>query len=221
MSYLHDDIDDEMPTRSAYNSPAREVTLSTGTILGIFFALALLCAVFFGFGYNMGSKTRQAPVAAADSPAPATTDFSSFKPSPGTPASQPAHSTLKPADTPAPTTADVVPAPSTPVEHATPAIPAPAATKPHEPTESPVAASHVAPATEAGITFIVQVAAVSHQEDADLLIAALKRKGYAVNARSESQDKLIHIQVGPFAAKKDAEAMRQRLFGDGYNAIVK
>lgn len=68
---------------------------------------------------------------------------------------------------------------------------------------------------------MVQVAAVSHQEDADLLVAALKRKGYTVAARSEPQDKLIHIQVGPFPSKKDAEAMRQRLLGDGYNAILK
>ena len=30
----------------------RELTLSTGTVLGLFFALALVCAVFFGFGYT-------------------------------------------------------------------------------------------------------------------------------------------------------------------------
>ena len=30
----------------------REISLGTTTILGIFFALALLCAVFFGFGYS-------------------------------------------------------------------------------------------------------------------------------------------------------------------------
>ena len=77
------------------------------------------------------------------------------------------------------------------------------------------------PASETGLTFIVQIAAVSHQEDADLLIAALKRKGYSVAARTEPQDKLVHIQVGPFASKKDAEAMRQRLLADGYNAILK
>ena len=40
----------------------REISLSTTTILGIFFALALLCAVFFGFGYSMGRKSA-APVA--------------------------------------------------------------------------------------------------------------------------------------------------------------
>ena len=37
----------------------REISLSTTTILGIFFALALLCAVFFGFGYSMGRKSAQ------------------------------------------------------------------------------------------------------------------------------------------------------------------
>ena len=34
-------------------------------------------------------------------------------------------------------------------------------------------------------------------------------------------DPLFHVQVGPFTDKKDAEAMRTRLAGDGYNAIVK
>lgn len=38
---------------------------------------------------------------------------------------------------------------------------------------------------------------------------------------TEPQDKLLHIQVGPFSTKKDADAMRQRLLNDGYNAIVK
>jgi cell division septation protein DedD len=68
---------------------------------------------------------------------------------------------------------------------------------------------------------VVQVAAVSHQEDAGLLVGALQRKGYSVAAHTEPQDKLIHIQVGPFNNHKDAEAMRQRLLADGYNAIVK
>jgi cell division septation protein DedD len=62
-------------------------------------------------------------------------------------------------------------------------------------------------------SFVVQVAAVSHQEDADLLMGALKGRGYAVVERTEPQDKLVH--------RKDAEAMRQRLLSDGYNAIIK
>jgi cell division septation protein DedD len=52
-------------------------------------------------------------------------------------------------------------------------------------------------------------------------VNALHSKGYQVSERTEAQDKLIHIQVGPFATKADAEAMRERLIVDGYNAIVK
>jgi cell division septation protein DedD len=80
-----------------------------------------------------------------------------------------------------------------------------------------------APATTPGGTFVVQIAAISgtHKDDADLLVNALHGKGYQVSERTEAQDKLIHIQVGPFATKADAEAMRERLIVDGYNAIVK
>jgi cell division septation protein DedD len=69
----------------------------------------------------------------------------------------------------------------------------------------------------------VQIAAISpaHKDDADLLATALHSKGYDVAERTATQDKLIHIQVGPFATKADAEAMRERLIVDGYNAIVK
>ena len=68
---------------------------------------------------------------------------------------------------------------------------------------------------------MVQVAAVSHKEDADLLIGALRGRGYAVAARPGATESYIHVQVGPFSSKKDAEAMRQRLIVDGYNAILK
>jgi DedD protein len=217
MSYLHDEIDDGPQHRSAYNSPSRELTLSTPAILGIFFGLALLCAVFFGFGYNMGSKSHQAPIVAANtSAAPAPTNFDSFKPAPGAPAVQtapPVISAPSTATDAATDTSTATPAQPAPVVRNTPATPPPtASTRPE---------ASATPASETGLTFIVQIAAVSHQEDADLLVAALKRKGYSVASRSEAQDKLIHIQVGPFPNKKDAEAMRQRLLADGYNAILK
>ena len=68
---------------------------------------------------------------------------------------------------------------------------------------------------------VVQIAAVSHQEDADALQAALKAHGYNVFIRKEPQDKLLHVQIGPFPTRKDADVMKQRLLADGYNAIVK
>jgi cell division septation protein DedD len=68
----------------------------------------------------------------------------------------------------------------------------------------------------------VQVAAMSHQEDADVVAVDLKHRGYTVAVRREPQDKLFHVQIGPFANKKEADAMRQHLQSDGYNnAIVK
>jgi cell division septation protein DedD len=68
---------------------------------------------------------------------------------------------------------------------------------------------------------MVQIAAVSRPEDGQALIAALRKHGYNVSARSEPQDKLLHVQVGPFATRAEANAMRQKLLSDGYNAIIK
>src|SRR5271156_5748735 len=36
---------------------ASEITLSTASLLGIFFGLVLVCGVFFGFGYSIGRGT--------------------------------------------------------------------------------------------------------------------------------------------------------------------
>ena len=46
-------------------STAREITLSTASLLGIFFGLVLICGVFFGFGYSLGRGTEQGAQAAS------------------------------------------------------------------------------------------------------------------------------------------------------------
>ena len=195
----------------------REISLGTTMILGIFFALAVLCAVFFGFGYSLGRKS-VAPVAASAPAQPETPSaFSGFKPSPGN-ASDKWSSVVKGAaseDMPPPVrvTAKTLPQDSHVVGDPLPVAPPAAKSSTPLPLPMPV----VAP----GGSALVQVAAVSHQEDADLLITTLKRRGYAVSIRSEPQDKLLHVQVGPFATHKEADAMRQRLLADGFNAIVK
>ncbi len=207
----------------------RELTLSTGAILGIFLGLVLLCGLFFGFGYKMGS--RKPPVPAEDDastttappPAPAT-DFNSFKPSAGSPASSPAgrSATAAPsadAGSSALSASTAYSARST-SQPAPRGAPAPIV-RSTPPSAAALAASLAAgPVANATGNFVVQVAAVSLQEDADLLAGALRSKGYAVTERAQP-DRLIHIQVGPFSNRKEAEAMRQRLLGDGYNALVK
>lgn len=227
--YIEDD--DDIDTASS----EREISLSPSTILGIFFLLALICAVFFGFGYSMGRRSAATPSSTAantdDAPLKST---SSSKPAPGM-ASQ---SGLTPADAAA--AADE----SSPSEQSSSAIPAadvqdtprPTLQQAAVKTATPAAAPRLTPAVAikapvpaprpvsapaSGTPSLVQIAAVSHQEDADILVNALKRKGYTVAVRHEPQDKLLHIQLGPFPTRKDADAMRQRLIADGYNAIVK
>ena len=38
---------------------------------------------------------------------------------------------------------------------------------------------------------------------------------------ADTADHLFHVQIGPFSDRKEAQAMKDKLAGDGYNAIVK
>lgn len=68
---------------------------------------------------------------------------------------------------------------------------------------------------------MVQVAAVSKREDAEILQQALRRKQYPVVITTAASDRLFHVQIGPFADPKEAEITRSRLQGEGYNPILK
>jgi DedD protein len=201
-----------------------EITLGTGRMLAIFFAFVMVCAFFFATGFSLGRRTSSAGVFSSPgliAGAPATvvrpsasknnaalaapqaqsssSDFSFYK----AVGEKSADATLKPADQ---TTQTAAPAP-VPVNSGTDA--------------APKAAADAAAAPESG-GYFVQVAAVSRQEDAEALVDALKKKQYpAFTANNSSADKFFHIQVGPYGELKDAEAMRARLIGDGYNPIVK
>jgi cell division protein FtsN len=204
----------------------REISLSTTTILGIFFALALLCAVFFGFGYSMGRKSAQPATGSA--PAAAASDSAASKLASGsqeaqtstTPAAKPAAGTVQTTTEPIDSPNDAAPAPvNTVASNPRPTVaPEPEA----KPASKAVAEAPIATTAPASGSIVVQVAAMSHQEDADVVAVDLKRRGYTVTIRREPQDKFFHVQIGPFATKKEADGMRQRLQTDGYNnAIVK
>jgi len=208
----------------------REISLSTTSILGIFFALALLCAVFFGFGYSMGRKSAQ-PASSASYDVTTRSESNTSKPaagslaSPSTPSpgkqfSAETQSASKPLDSSSTADEDNPPAPiKAVVTSARSERPAEASPKP---ASKPAGIIPVAAAQTSAGSSVVQVAAMSHQEDADVVAVDLKRRGYTVAVRHEPQDKLFHVQIGPFATKKEADAMRQRLQTDGYNsAIVK
>lgn len=250
--YETDDLDEPIP------APAdREISLGTGAMLGIFFALVLVCGAFFGFGYSMGHKSTPVMTAGAATvdgdaggAAPAA-EVGGTKPALGGSEAAPAV-VVKPS-VGSGTRAGVAAAtavagagagagrrtlPETTAGLA--ALSASAARTGPKPssTESagasagqvtaavsaaPQSASlEAAPAATPGAASVyVQISAVSHQEDAQLLTTALKRRGYEPTVRHSPQDQLLHVQLGPFANKKEADAMRQRLSADGYNAILK
>jgi DedD protein len=209
------------------SSQDTEITLGTAKLLGLFFGLVVICAVFFALGYTLGRKS-DTGLSAATTLAPL-----------------PASSAAKPGGSAS--------APSTPMTfykaveqpnanpQLTPAAATSADSAAGQPSAEPAAApspgtSSSGTAAQAGQTanppdpmapippggYFVQVAAVSKQEDAEALVDALKKKQYpAFVASNATTDKLFRVQVGPFDDIKEAEAMRSRLINDGYNPIVK
>jgi len=204
----------------------RELTLGPFMLTFIGCGLFVLCGLCFVFGYAIGRQNAEpasanslppSGVSAAQPANPAT------KPSAGQSGVQPPP--VESADTAA--DADANSATSAPA--AVPSAQAASAAEPLTRTAlNPQAAAQTVPAaavvqpalaaSPSGI--MVQIAAVSHEEDANVLVGALRKRGYAVSSRRDPTDGLLHVQVGPFANRTDAYAMRQKLLNDGYNAIV-
>jgi cell division septation protein DedD len=204
-----------------------EITLGTSSILGIFFALALVCGVFFGFGYSLGrgntSKavaptpvTAPAPEAETESPLPVKTvveqpspqvvEASTRKPSGAITGSEPIDTAAAAPQLPA----------ATPVSQTiTPAAKSIAPAVVSAPNASETAAAIPAAA------IMVQIAAVARPQDAEVLVSALGKLGYHASVHPAAADSLLHVQIGPFATRDEAKAMRTKLLNDGYNAILK
>jgi DedD protein len=235
--------EDEAAPLEHDHAPDRELTISSTTLLAIFFGLVLICGLFFGLGYTLGrrspadasvlpaaasagdiqpaattskpSAASQPPITAAPADPQAADAATTGVDSLSEPAKSPEAVTTSPAQSPA----------QNPVQTSTPVV------KPALPlltqaaaTPSPSAnATTSAAAASAGIPagIMVQIAAISNPADADVLVSALQKRGYSVTARRATTDSLIHVQVGPFPTRADAIAMRQKLLSDGYNAILK
>ena len=97
----------------------------------------------------------------------------------------------------------------------------PPAAKPHAGISAPLAQAPGDEPIVPGHPIMVQIAAISRQEDAEVLAGALRKHGFNPSVRPGTTDKLFHVQVGPFTDKAQAETMKQHLLADGYNAIMK
>ena len=204
-----------------------EITLGTGRMLAIFFALVLVCAFFFSIGFSLGRRTSMAvgsgllsvpgeptstvvrPSAVkgnggAASAGAQSGDFSFYK----AVGEKNADSALAPKDSKAQGSPGSASAPG-------------GDASPKAAADSGNTTAVTTAASSSG-TYYVQVAAVSRLEDAESLVEALKKKQYpGVAASNNSGDKFYHVQVGPYGDLKEAEAIKARLIGDGYNPIVK
>jgi DedD protein len=229
-----DDPDREEPQRDT------EVTLGWGTLMGMALALLAICAVCFGLGYMVGHRGSAHTAAAASSSQPGTPDQEPLQGS----ASVPKPSANAQADVPPPSPTGNAPSGGTDgsasSESATAAsnfvaqgnapqtAPGSAASQQVRPalganaSENPQmqTAPNVRAAMPSENSLMVQVAAVKNEEDASVLTNALRRRGYPVISHRDPIDELIHVRIGPFPTRDEANQWRMKLLNDGYNAIV-
>jgi DedD protein len=210
-----------------------EITLGTAKLLGLFFGLVVICAVFFALGYTLGRKsdtglsaaTTLAPlpssngVKAANSggaPSAPMTFYKAVEQQNANPQLTPAAAVATATEPATSQAAGTLSGPSS----ADGSSGSPASNSPAQGAQGASLPDPMAPVPASG--YFVQVAAVSKQDDAEALVDALKKKQYpAFVASAISTDKLFRVQVGSFGDIKEAEAMRSRLINDGYNPILK
>jgi cell division septation protein DedD len=227
-----------------------EITLGAGKLLGLFFMLAAVCGVFFAVGYSLG-KTSAREQALNNRAADQAAGKISPEPKSGlpsassvagneTPGKEPEPdltfykvltekgqkgSVESPAHEPKPEENGVLSGAKRADEQQVPeskVFAVQPVTDARNRESSPMA-TQALPEQSTGGAYVVQIAAVSHEEDAAALAGALRKKSYsaAVVNNPAGKDKLFHVVLGPYASLQEAEAMKVRLQGEGYNPIVK
>jgi cell division septation protein DedD len=187
---MHEVIDEEELT-PVERGRDREVTLGPMMVAGLFFGLVLLCGLCFGLGYSMGrGGGHGSPVAGQ------TTGTGAVSPAAG--------SVSKPQAA----------AENLPTAGASSNSGAAAAQTPGLTPAAGANSAHPEPA------LMVQIATVSHQEDADVLVGALRKRDFEPAVSLDAADGQLHVRIGPFSSLSEANAMREKLINDGYNAVV-
>jgi len=227
-----------------------DITIGPAKMLGLFFMLVAICGVFFAIGYSLGKTSLSASLSApvvGDSSAAKPSAVIPAKSEPATTQEQAKQeepdltffNSVKRSDRGKQDTVETATAAAAPPKQASPKVDEQRTEKAVAPTPSNTPALTTdasAPAraatkadtkavvtTAAGGAFVVQIAAVTREEDAAALAGALRKKNYSVFVVNNTavHDKFYHVQVGPFATMQDAEAMKVKLTGEGYNPIVK
>ena len=203
---------------STAGSPDTEITLGVGKLLGLFLGLVVLCALSMGTGYWLGRNSAKQAASVVTPSVPAPAAATAKKPAAAEPAASrdcgiagncapqaPAAST--------PGSGDLTFYQAVRQNESHPQL-APQPPAPRAPAAAPE------PRTTLGNGYLVQIAAVRYQEDAKLLSETLRKQQFPV-VITQPGDNLFHVQVGPYADIKEAEAIRARLVSAGYNPFLK
>lgn len=162
------------------------------------------------------SAEAQAPVA----PPAQAPDNGQGQPGPGSAGANPANPQPNPAPAATSEPPPSAPASTPPSQPQAPVRPAFSSGGNAPQPASPGYPSNVRAAMPEPGQLMVQIAAVSHAEDADVLVNALRKRGYSATAHRDPRDGMIHVRIGPFTARQEADRMARRLLDDGYNAMV-
>jgi DedD protein len=209
-----------------------EITLDAGKLLGLFFSLVILCGISLGIGYWLGRNSAKQALATA-SPVAAAGASANQAPLVGSkPAAAQAPAQPVPSKAPDCVSGDNCP-PQAAASSATDLTfyqavqqkeSHPQLAPPPPAREAASSTGNTAAAADArgtlGNGYVVQIAAVRNQDDAKLLSETLRKQQYPVLI-SQPGDSLFHVQVGPYADIKEAEAIRSRLVSAGYNPFLK
>ena len=178
-----------------------EVVLENRQITIIFFAVVVLCAVFFALGYIVGKNTTGyiGPAEAGVTPVPGES------------------SALAPTGAADPTkvqAASALPAAELNFQQVLEKKGSPARLQTRSSTR-PAAAAATGPSVH------LQVAALSKKQDAEALLSLLRGRGFSVVLVTSQADRLYRVQVGPFTSDRGVERAKQRLQREGFRTITK
>jgi len=188
-----------------------ERSIGSKQLVGLFLGIVFLCCVFFILGYWMSRAQCEAATSACTNPAPSQPVNTGAQRS-GESGGPPAKSTQAPAKIEEPGTKKT----------------GTSSTAPPPPSKS--AAGKTAPSGKAGGfnppliprgAIVLQVAALTKEQDSLALASALQEKGFPSFVLKPSGDNLFRVQVGPYADAKSAEQAKLALEREGFKAILK
>jgi DedD protein len=205
-------------------------------VIGLFLLMLLFSGVFFSLGYVMGRNQYDGQVRAATTNS--RTVEPSYVPKSGPAARQSADATSADSESDPATTTTKGPwdysHTATPAKLEPRLEPLPKASATPAPVpksvSAKVSAQPAAPVARNGKqlvsaplipndSVVLQVAALTKQDDALIIASSLQKKHFAAYVTPPQKDKLYRVQVGPFKDQKSADAVKKGLESAGFRAF--